>query len=387
MYGATGSPDEPQSSNANSVFRDEPPIISTAEDEPPTISTAEDEQEVADADETNGNSSVIDSDNVMLPEYDPQIDYETVQVKKYPKRIAMGGVIELQERTINVITTINDEDKNIDILKVLHTVQLVIERMCDEVTSKLDDDDFVQAAIISPSLQHHVSTKLLKKKYFTSDMVMTAIKDAAQSNQTVKLGEGVRIEFLTVRLQHPSSRIVGGARYKCRTRKPFKLSHLRTSMVQIVASDHSCLARSIVVAKAKFENDPRYVAIRRPSPPYADVQGSLAFDLCQAAGVPWNEPCGLDEVKKFEEAIQMRIKVIAGDCLNQIVYGGNPLFDSRRSLYIYRLDLSLYSDNTSRVNQMDESDDDNDDDEGYHYDPIINIKNFSQQSSFVMPVM
>jgi hypothetical protein len=53
-----------------------------------------------------------------------------------------------------------------------------------------------------------------------------------------------------------------------------------------------------VVAKAKFDKDPHYEAIRKPN---RAMQSRLARELHESAGVPLG-PCGIPEVKKFQDA-------------------------------------------------------------------------------------
>ncbi len=254
--------------------------------------------------------------------------------------------------------------------------------MCAEVLQSLDDDDFIQVILKTPSLQHHVSTKLMKKRFFSVQNVMIAIQDAAQSSSEIKLGDGIRVEFVTVRRQHPQVKKVGGGRYKCKTRNPLKVAYNRLCMVEIHALDNSCLARSIVVAKAKLEKDPRYDDFLRRSPPHADRLGAAARSLCTAANVEWNKKAGIEEVRKFERYLKMRIMIIAGDCLNQFVYEGH----SNRnwpSIYIYRTDVSEGTlDEEGAVLEGGRRLRSCGDDDSYHYDAITDVKAFFSTNFF-----
>ena len=70
----------------------------------------------------------------------------------------------------------------------------------------------------------------------------------------------------------------------------------KRAILRIQNKDNLCLARAIVVAKAKVDNAEQYAYIsdtRRP------LQCVLAHELHEKAGVPLGQ-CGIEEVKKFQ---------------------------------------------------------------------------------------
>ena len=70
----------------------------------------------------------------------------------------------------------------------------------------------------------------------------------------------------------------------------------KRSIVRIQNDDDLCMARALVVAKAKLDNDPQDRQIRDHRWP---MQTRLAQELHQNAGVPLG-PCGIEEAKKFQ---------------------------------------------------------------------------------------
>ena len=77
------------------------------------------------------------------------------------------------------------------------------------------------------------------------------------------------------------------------------------------------MARALVVARAKKENDSRYNYIRDSRKP---LQREKAFDLHEAANVPLG-PCGLNEVALFQQHLtDYQIVIISGDHNNSIIY-------------------------------------------------------------------
>ena len=86
-------------------------------------------------------------------------------------------------------------------------------------------------------------------------------------------------------------------------------------IVQITNSDNMCLARAIVVAKAKQENHPPYDLIRNTSNPWHHF---LAQNLQTSARFPYNVGVSLNDVFKFEKAYERPLYVV--QCQDKIIY-------------------------------------------------------------------
>ena len=110
-----------------------------------------------------------------------------------------------------------------------------------------------------------------------------------------------------------------------------KLLAKKGSIIRIQNTDEICLARALVVAKAKIENDSRYYHIkdyRRP------LQARLASDLHQKAGVPI-AICGLDEVKLFQTYLSdYQINIVSKEHQNSIIFSG-PEKDKMIYLFLH----------------------------------------------------
>jgi hypothetical protein len=93
----------------------------------------------------------------------------------------------------------------------------------------------------------------------------------------------------------------------------------KRSIVRIRNNDQLCLARALVVAKAKIDNDPQYKSIADHRNP---MQTRLARELHQNAAVPLG-PCGLDEVKQFQTYLsEYQINIVSKEQHNSIIYIG-----------------------------------------------------------------
>jgi hypothetical protein len=103
----------------------------------------------------------------------------------------------------------------------------------------------------------------------------------------------------------------------------------KSSIIRIQNTDEICLARALVVAKAKIENDSRYYHIkgyRRP------LQARLASDLHQKAGVPI-AICGLDEVKLFQTYLSdYQNNIVSKEHQNSIIFSGS---EKDKMIYLF----------------------------------------------------
>ena len=89
------------------------------------------------------------------------------------------------------------------------------------------------------------------------------------------------------------------------------------------------MARALVVAKAKLDNNPQYKSIvdhRRP------MQTRMAQELHTNAGVPLG-PCGIEEAKKFQLYLtEYQINIVSKEYNNKIIYAGP---DKDKKIYLY----------------------------------------------------
>ncbi len=103
-------------------------------------------------------------------------------------------------------------------------------------------------------------------------------------------------------------------------------------IVQIKNNDNLCCTRAIMVAKAKYDNDPEYrnIVDRRGA-----KQGHLANELHESAGVPLG-PCSIPEIKKFETVLAgYQLNIVSKEHLNALIYSGP---EAEKHLYLYHHD-------------------------------------------------
>ena len=147
----------------------------------------------------------------------------------------------------------------------------------------------------------------------TAERILAEFRRVIQSNQEFRLNDTVDVNVIHVSM--PS----GGKGSK---RSEINLErHLqkKRSIVRIQNDDNLCMARALVVSKAKLDNDHlyKYVAdYRKP------MQTRLAQELRQNTGVP-RGLCGIEEVKQFQAYLaDYQISIVSKEYGNKIIYAG-----------------------------------------------------------------
>ncbi|CAB3976922.1 Hypothetical predicted protein [Paramuricea clavata] len=181
----------------------------------------------------------------------------------------------------------------------------------------------------------------MPRERLTTERVLAEFERVIQSNRHFHLNESVDVNIVHVEMPH-------GGRHTKRAEINLE-KHLmkKRSIIRIRNNDQLCLARALVVAKAKIDNDPQCLAralvvakakiendsrdrqIRNPERP---LQARLARELHQNAAVPLG-PCGLDEVKQFQTYLSSyQINIVSKDHQNALIYTGP---DQEKRIYLY----------------------------------------------------
>ena len=124
----------------------------------------------------------------------------------------------------------------------------------------------------------------------TTERILVEFQRVIQSNQEFRLYDTVNVNFIHVSMPSGGK---GSERSEMNLEKHLEK---KRSIVRIQNDDYLCMARALVVAKAKVDNDPQYkstVKHRRP------MQTRLAQELHQNAGVPLGA-CGLEQAIQFQ---------------------------------------------------------------------------------------
>ncbi|CAB4037086.1 Hypothetical predicted protein [Paramuricea clavata] len=165
----------------------------------------------------------------------------------------------------------------------------------------------------------------MPRERLTTERVLAEFERVIQSNRHFHLNDSVDVNVVHVEMPH------GGRKTKRAEINLEKHLMKKRSIIRIRNNDQLCLARALVVAKAKIDNDPKYTSIvdhRRA------MQTRLARELRQKAAVPLG-PCGLDEVKQFQTYLSdYQINIVSTDHQNALIYVG-PNQEKKIYLYLY----------------------------------------------------
>ena len=202
-----------------------------------------------------------------------------------------------------------------DLLENYETSHKIIYHLLEDVKEGMAPNDQVRFILRSEQLETPISLPFMSVERLTTERVYSELERVIQSNQEFRLNDTVTID-----LNH----VVAPAGSGRKKRTTFNINdylHEKKSVVRIKNKDDLCLARALVVAKAKKDNDPRYEQIRDSRSP---LQREKAFNLHEAANVPIG-PCGLNEVALFQQYLSdYQIMVISGDHNNSVIYPHQP---------------------------------------------------------------
>uniref|UniRef100_A0A915IHY8 Uncharacterized protein n=1 Tax=Romanomermis culicivorax TaxID=13658 RepID=A0A915IHY8_ROMCU len=90
-------------------------------------------------------------------------------------------------------------------------------------------------------------------------------------------------------------------------------------------TDNLCLARALVLAKARIDKDPHLDTIKRGESSRKTLQQELAKKLQKDVGLEhFDQACRLDEVQKFQDYLtpDYQIKIYSKDHYNGLIYKG-----------------------------------------------------------------
>ena len=198
-----------------------------------------------------------------------------------------------------------------DLLESYETTHKIIYHLLEEVKEGMAPNDQVRFILRSEQLETPISLPFMTVERLTAERVYSELERVIQSNQEFRLNDTVTIDINHV--ESPQ----GSGRKKRTTYNIDDFLSQKHSVVRIKNNDEVCLARALVVARAKKDNDPRYRYIKNSDRP---LQREKAFDLHEAANVPLG-PCGLNEVVLFQQYLTgYQIVIISGDHNNSIIY-------------------------------------------------------------------
>ena len=257
------------------------------------------------------------SDEPLLPEKD---FYEIESVKKhYSKKFGMTAT----DHIIRFNTVLSE----LDLVESYERTQAIFQHILNDVTRDMNEKDHVRFVLRSDQLDLPISMPFMPLAQLTTERVFSQIERVIQSNQDFRLNDTVTVDI--IRVEEPQGGASNG-RYKRTIVNIREYLKKKKSVITITNKDNLCLARALVVAIARIENDPKYHQI-------IDAKGRIqlqrAVNLHHAANVPL-DLCGLDEVKQFQAYLtNYEITILSGDHGDSIIYPAEP--GDKQPIYLY----------------------------------------------------
>ena len=201
----------------------------------------------------------------------------------------------------------------------------IFQQILDETIGGVPPQDQVRFVLHSNQLEYPINFPFMAPNRLTTERILAEFERVIQSNKEFRLNDTVEMNVIHVSMP------MGGKRSKRSEVNLEKHLDKKKSIVRIRNEDELCMARALVVAKAKLDNNPQYKSIvdhRRP------MQRRLAQELHQNAGVPLG-PCGIEQAKQFQAYLsEYQISIVSKEYGDKIIYTG-PEKDKRIYLYMH----------------------------------------------------
>ncbi|GBO22008.1 hypothetical protein AVEN_233917-1 [Araneus ventricosus] len=197
------------------------------------------------------------------------------------------------------------------LINLIKTVRRLITEILQRTTVGLNPHDLIRICVFAPGLDYPINTCLHNVAAMTVETLLYEICKVLQSKKKLRLDEKLIFDVVTIKRPRGAGK------------KPvlnIGIDRLRKKSVISISFDDEgiCCARAIVVGHAVATNHPKYNAIRNGKWP---LQKTLALQLHQNSGVPVGA-CGLDEIKKFEQFLNVQIHVISSENFDKLIYKG-----------------------------------------------------------------
>jgi hypothetical protein len=214
---------------------------------------------------------------------------------------------------------------NVELSEYHERLHEIFQSLLDEVIRGVPPHDQVGFVLHSSQLENPISFPFMPRELLTTERVLAEFERVIQSNRHFHLNDSVDVNVVHVEMPHG---VKGTKRSEINLEKHLTKKH---SIIRIRNNDQLCLARPLVVAKAKIDNDPQYTSIVNHCRAF---QTRLAQELHKKAAVPLG-PCGLDEVKQFQAYLSdYQINIVSKEHQNSLIYVG-PDQEKRIYLYLY----------------------------------------------------
>ena len=284
------------------MFRNIPEASDSEVERPRRISeTSEEEESVTETQTGQGEKRKSDG----VDDGEEHSYYEITGTKERRSKKFSATIKDTEIRFNNTV-------ENMDLIDSRNRTYTIIQQLVDDVTGGVKDRDQIHFVLRSEQLETPIALPFMPRAQFTPERVFAAVERVVQSNREFRLNDTVHVNVWYVDMAEGS-----GKSKKKRTELNIT-KHLLKSQSVVVIENHDdlCLARALVVAIAKAENDPHYHYLRACD----SGQQRRAIELHANANVPLG-PCGLEEVRLFQRHLtRYEINIVSLPQDNAIIY-------------------------------------------------------------------
>ena len=235
--------------------------------------------------------------------------------------------------------------------EVRHEIESLFTHVLEGARQSHKEHDLARIYINHPSLHKPIIVPPMPLEEINTQTIMDQIDNVLQSNESLPLDEQFQIHLGLAHIPEGAGKnAIKITRVQGAKNDLWK----KRSIVTIKNTDQLCLARSIVVARAKLQNHPKYTEIMKGR----KIQTNLAQELHTKANVPTDRPATLNDVPKFERAIKTQIIILSA------VKGNRPSYVGTKG---YKQVIYLYMSNPSDQER-------NQGNSIGHFDAVVNIK-------------
>ena len=159
--------------------------------------------------------------------------------------------------------------------------------------------DQIRMIIHSTQLKKPIAFPFMTSQDLTTERILSEFQRVIQSNQEFRLNDTVDVNVIHVSLPSGGK---GGKRTNLNLEKRLEKKRF---VIRIQNKHDLCMARALVVAKAKLDNHSQDRQIRNHHRP---MQTRLAQELHTNAGVPLG-PCGIEEISTVPDRVSNQYRV------------------------------------------------------------------------------
>ena len=211
-----------------------------------------------------------------------EVDDEDEDERPY----AIEGVKEVnikmfRTKGTNYSLRFNNAMADVEIKDVHERLHDVFQHILDNTVGDVPSRDQVRMIIHSTQLKNPIAFPFKPAQALTTERILSEVQRVVQSNQHFRLNDTVDVNVIHISMP------LGGKRGKRTELNLEKHLEKKRSVIRIRNDDNLCMARALVVAKSKIDNDPQFKSVVDHRWP---MQTRMAQELHTSANVPLG-PC------------------------------------------------------------------------------------------------